>query len=193
MLINVRHDNAKEWKILIPLLQINSELQGQAQRWTASSAQLCHVWRTGCTPCPGQETINHPVSLTPKSYRAAPREQLMGMWWVPDAAFHKGGEEQWHPSMPTAIPPHLSKAPPRKLGTLNYKQVALLVLLQHGAHRTLNKGVRDGKQTLPASKKLHNSAAATSSLSPHLCDKFCIPQAFVKDLILHGAGCPLYL
>lgn len=71
--------------------------------------------------------------------------------------------------------------------------MALLLLLQHGAHRTLNKGVQEGKQTLPVSKKLHNSAAATSSLSPRLCDKFCIPQAFVKDLILHGAGCPLYL
>lgn len=76
---------------------------------------------------------------------------------------------------------------------LNYKQVALLLLLQRGAHRTLNKGVQDSKRTLPVSKKLHNSASATSSLSPHLCDKFCIPQAFVKDLILHGTGCPLYL
>lgn len=76
---------------------------------------------------------------------------------------------------------------------LNYKQVALLLLLQRGAHRTLNKGVQDSKRNLPVSKKLHNSAAATSSLLPHLCDKFCIPQAFVKDLILHGTGCPLYL
>lgn len=76
---------------------------------------------------------------------------------------------------------------------LNYKQVALLLLLQRGAHRTLNKGVQDSKRNLPVSKKLHNSASATSSLSPHLCDKFCIPQAFVKDLILHGTGCPLYL
>lgn len=85
------------------------------------------------------------------------------------------------------------KAPCRKLETLNYKQVALLLLLQDGAHRTLNKGVQDSKRTLPVTKKLHNSTAATSSLLPHLCDKFCIPQAFVKDLILHGAGCPLYL
>lgn len=93
------------------------------------------------------------------------------------------------------LPSHLtsSTVPSRKLETLSYKQVALLLLLQHGAHRTLNKAMQDSKQTLPVSKKLHNSVAATSSLSPHLCDKFCIPQAFVKDLILHGAGCPLYL
>lgn len=193
MLINVRHDNAKEWKILIPLLQINSEPQGQAQRRTASSAGLCCVRCTGCIPCPGQAKISHPGSLAPKSHPAAPREQLIGMWWVPDAPFHKGGEERWQPSVLPAILPHLQKRPAESWKHWTYKQVALLLLLQRGAHRTLNKGVQDSKRTLPVSKKLHNSAAATSSLLPHLCDKFCIPQAFIKDLILHGAGCPLYL
>lgn len=71
--------------------------------------------------------------------------------------------------------------------------MTLLLLLWRGAQRTLNEGVQDSKRTLLVSKKLHNSAAATSSPSPHLCDKFCIPQAFVKELILHSAGCPLYL
>lgn len=91
-----------------------------------------------------------------------------------------------HPAPP-------SKAPSRKLETQNYEQAERLLLLLNGAHTTLNKGVQDSKRTLSVPKKLHNSAAATSSLSPHLCDKFCIPEAFIKDLILHGAGCPLYL
>lgn len=71
--------------------------------------------------------------------------------------------------------------------------MTLLLLFQHGAQRTLSRGVWDSKQTQLVSKKLHNSAAATSSLLPYLCEKFCIPRAFVKELIVHSAGCPLYL
>lgn len=71
--------------------------------------------------------------------------------------------------------------------------MTLLLLFQHGAQRTLSRGVWDSKQTQLVSKKLHNSAVATSSLLPHLCDRFCILQAFVKELIVHGAGCPIYL
>lgn len=75
MLINVRHDNAKEWKILIPLLQINTELQGQTQRWTTSNAQLLHVQDAGCTLCPERGEIKHQVNLIPKSHRVAPMKQ----------------------------------------------------------------------------------------------------------------------
>jgi len=79
VLINVRHDNAKEWKILIPLLQINTELQGQAWCWTTSDAQAFRMWHTDCTLCLERDRINHQVNLIPKSHRVAPMKQLMAL------------------------------------------------------------------------------------------------------------------
>lgn len=93
----------------------------------------------------------------------------------------------------TILPTPSCPAMPLQNLRLNYKLVMFFLLLQCGAQRMLNEGVRDSKWVLLISKKLHNSAAATSSPSPHLCDKSCILQAFVKELILQGAGCPLYL